>query len=850
MKASKASSTSNLLKEEGLQVRLSASASTDRLGANENLTAGASKRNNAWHDVLEICKKGFANKMSSMGQEILEDVRAEVQNNLNVFRNDIEKMLGSTEQNSMAKLNELLDSMKKVQQAATTGFVDFSPLVDEIKGKEAASSESMQKAVQLVEEDMTLINDSLEKLTVRTEAGEERMKQLMDKAKESEKKLSTVLDVQVSLLNTATTIANEVQKSNLKVQEPPKMQSQIDNLVDSLQILQMPLDINSKDIVREVRAMAQIDNNNCNLVLSEIAKIQQALHLDFAEMLVGFKAESALQQSTLMPAEIPITTTNDNASRDSNASEVSDPGQPSPPSAESTSHLKRKSTTERPKLLSTRKRVREFWTQTEEQQESKMTQTDPVKFVTEKKKAKALLDKKHSSDHVKAPPKAAFQDAEAMKQKARAALMQPQYNVFDEYYETGWAQAVAKSAPFEYFTLLVVLVNALWLAIDTDNNTAALITDADPGFVVVENIFCTYFFLEVAIRFAAFQKKSRCLQDFWFVFDASLVFMMVLETWIVPIVVIVGKVNLAGILDLSLLRMIRMTKMLRLSRMAKLLRAVPELMIIVKGLAFASRSVLVFFGFWLAIIYVFSVVMRQLSDGQDVGGQYFSSVYHGMNTLLLYGILPEQAQLVLDLGHAQWYFWPIMIFFILLSSLTIFYMLVGVLVNSVGVIAASEKEGASVSFISTTLREKMEQFNYSTEAPLDRAEFQKMLVEPEITQTIQGVGVDIVILVDMLEVVYEDLNKNGKQGLTFEEIIELILNMRGANPATVKDVKEQVRITKSMLQAQSKSVLAKMEAEFEKLHAEMKQLRDEAVKRDNTEPEDEEDEEEEHAEES
>merc|ERR1740121_3145987 len=123
-----------------------------------------------------------------------------------------------------------------------------------------------------------------------------------------------------------------------------------------------------------------------------------------------------------------------------------------------------------------------------------------------------------------------------MKQRARDALIKPQYSVFDEYKDEGCSQAIAKSTIFENVTLVVIVLNALWMAVDTDYNPAALIIEAPVEFFVVENCFCAYFFVEISIRFLAFRIKTRALRDVWFVFDSCLVFLMVVETWILSII--------------------------------------------------------------------------------------------------------------------------------------------------------------------------------------------------------------------------------------------------------------------------------------------------------------------------
>merc|ERR1719408_40524 len=111
---------------------------------------------------------------------------------------------------------------------------------------------------------------------------------------------------------------------------------------------------------------------------------------------------------------------------------------------------------------------------------------------------------------------------------------------------------------------------------------------------------------------------------------------MILETWIITAIVAISETegnNALG--DLSMLRMARMVKLFRMARMARILRMVPELVVLIKTIGVASRSVFFFFIFWLIIIYVFSVLFRQVTKGTDVGDLYFSTVPNAMNTLLL-----------------------------------------------------------------------------------------------------------------------------------------------------------------------------------------------------------------------
>merc|ERR1719291_1195509 len=66
-----------------------------------------------------------------------------------------------------------------------------------------------------------------------------------------------------------------------------------------------------------------------------------------------------------------------------------------------------------------------------------------------------------------------FLDANELRQIIQEGLRKPVYDVKNNYKKDGVWSAIAKNSYFENLTLGVISFNALWLAIDTDNNTAA-----------------------------------------------------------------------------------------------------------------------------------------------------------------------------------------------------------------------------------------------------------------------------------------------------------------------------------------------------------------------------------------
>jgi len=181
-------------------------------------------------------------------------------------------------------------------------------------------------------------------------------------------------------------------------------------------------------------------------------------------------------------------------------------------------------------------------------------------------------------------------------------LVEPLYHVTQFYKTEGYAQQWARSVPFENVTLAVISANAIYLGIDTDNNTEGYILDADWGFQVCDHFFCLFFVAELAIRFAAFKLKRNCFRDHWFKFDSGLVILMVAETWVMPVVfsIVGGSVSLPT-------GPLRLLRLLRLSRLVRLVRTLPELLTMFKGMFVASRAVGCSMLMVLLLLYVFGI---------------------------------------------------------------------------------------------------------------------------------------------------------------------------------------------------------------------------------------------------
>merc|ERR1719487_2866143 len=116
--------------------------------------------------------------------------------------------------------------------------------------------------------------------------------------------------------------------------------------------------------------------------------------------------------------------------------------------------------------------------------------------------------------------------------------------------------------------------------------------------------------------------------------------MMVLETWIFTIILVLfmpdGGSGGGG--NAGIMRLARLLRLSRMARMGKLLRVMPELMIMIKGMKAATRSVFFTLVLLVVIMYVYAIAFVQLADGTEVGEKWFPAVPESMYTLLLYGV--------------------------------------------------------------------------------------------------------------------------------------------------------------------------------------------------------------------
>lgn len=392
----------------------------------------------------------------------------------------------------------------------------------------------------------------------------------------------------------------------------------------------------------------------------------------------------------------------------------------------------------------------------------------------------------------KRPRVGLFPDEDLMKARVKMQVMNTAYDVSDFYKPSGPAQEIARHPMFEQITLLVIAINSIWIAVETDHNDAELLIDADVGFQVTENLFCLYFFLEIMIRFIAFDNKKNCFRDMWFFFDVCLVIMMVLETWVF---LIMGMFSSFSIGNMSVLRIVRLFRLTRMARLARLLRAVPELMILIKGVAAAARSVFFTLVLLLVLLYIFGIAFTQLLKGTAAGAKRFPDVLESMNTLWLYATLLDNVTILArEIRESNVFVLFLLDVFILAASLTVMNMLIGVLCEVVNGIAVGEKESASLNFVKQRVENVFESLGINPdEHCISKTQFKTLIQNRDAARAINELGVDLAQLLDMADFIFESDEIDGdfnclEKELTFEEFMDRVTDLRMHNLATVKDI--------------------------------------------------------------
>lgn len=350
------------------------------------------------------------------------------------------------------------------------------------------------------------------------------------------------------------------------------------------------------------------------------------------------------------------------------------------------------------------------------------------------------------------------------------------------YNEKTCCGRLARNSYFEYVTLGVIVMNAVYLGIDCDYDARWVKPDdlyANPAsfwaFIVMDNFFCSFFTFEVVIRFVGFKSKcSSCEKSF--LFDLLLAALMILETWILAFI---GPIP--ALKQLSILRLLRLA---RLMRMGKLLRYCPELKLIVTSLLAAVRSVGMALILLLGALYVFAIIFTQeyhqgLKKDDDpalsAAQELFGSMGRSMRHLLIMGTILDDLTACTNAIRASEKTSMLMIFWVcvIVTSLTLFNMMVGLLCEVVDATTTGEKWKAEEISIQETIHGFFKAMDSDNNGVITIQEFLKMHDEPEVIKALAKLDIN-----EKHFGQYATLLFATKDKVEFKEASDLIMQLR------------------------------------------------------------------------
>jgi len=370
-------------------------------------------------------------------------------------------------------------------------------------------------------------------------------------------------------------------------------------------------------------------------------------------------------------------------------------------------------------------------------------------------------------------------DSAMMKEEIKEKLRRPQYDVRDFYAQRGVFQAVARSEGLQICMSVVILAYVVWAAIDIDHNEADSPADASLIFQIVPYSFAAIFCIELFIRFMAFGRKKDAFRDSDTLSDGVLAPLMFLDPW----------VPMLRVLQISI-------------RMNRIWRHIPEMMIIFKGLGTAGRSVFYCLCMYCFLTYAFALALCILLSETTVGDEYFSTVLESMHSLLVHAIFFGAYKSPLnEMNEVK----PIAeVFFVIFIFLnwTMLVLTLGVTCEVVSVVAAVEKEQLTMKWMLDKVGSFYNELDIDDAGMIKQQGFKSFLENAEFVEMLQGVDIDVIRLIDAYDIVFNDQDDQGEFGLSITDFLEVLLNFRSTNKATMKDM---VDLRKHIMSSQSDS---------------------------------------------
>lgn len=248
------------------------------------------------------------------------------------------------------------------------------------------------------------------------------------------------------------------------------------------------------------------------------------------------------------------------------------------------------------------------------------------------------------------------------------------------------------TAPADFFFGGWICVNAFVLAIETDARTE--MNEDDLAWTFLDSTFNVVFMLEMMLRLRA--ERRRWIRDVWNIFDAILVFIGVLDSWILPVTGLTSDMRF-----ITLMRLFRLLRLIRVLRVLRLLRFMKELMLLVQGITSAMRAMV--WGLLLLGITIFicallltRLVGKACCDSEDTFQNPLFHELFGTFTRTSFTLLQFTMEFQPDICRDTWDYGPwLTIFFVaytVFTNITLLNTVASVIVENILSIAQQNQD--------------------------------------------------------------------------------------------------------------------------------------------------------------
>eukprot|EP00927_Polykrikos_kofoidii_P085056 TRINITY_DN9142_c0_g1_i1.p1 TRINITY_DN9142_c0_g1~~TRINITY_DN9142_c0_g1_i1.p1 ORF type:complete len:691 (-),score=117.01 TRINITY_DN9142_c0_g1_i1:43-1923(-) len=363
--------------------------------------------------------------------------------------------------------------------------------------------------------------------------------------------------------------------------------------------------------------------------------------------------------------------------------------------------------------------------------------------------------------------------------------------------------AIVRSTTFDLSMALVIVTNSVFIGIEQSFRAHRKRSHFLDG---AEHIFLSVYLMELMLRM--FVHGVGCFKDCWVCFDALLVGIGTISSWIV--MPIIGDESAR---QFGLLMVLRTARLLRLARALRLLTCFRQLWMLVRSLLNSTGTMLHTFLLLFVILYIFSCLSMELITGnelmtrtepefaefQKIVHEEFHDLPQTLFTLIQFITLDGVSEIYRPLVSADWRLTFFFVALILTVSIVSMNIVTAVIVNSALEHAMHDKDLKKAKDelhrkkMLKSLQDLFSRLDEDSSGKLTRDEIRMIDGEDkELLTTISG-SLDVTEIFDML-----DADGSGDIGVT--EFIDGVWQLALSDaPAEVKRIDKQVSLVREEL---------------------------------------------------